>query len=88
MTSGSVVSMIRGDRAVYTSGDSILTMSLDGGVPTVVARGITEPNSATWSPDGTQVVSVRGNVGFLDMGNISPSSIWVVAASGGSRTPD
>jgi Tol biopolymer transport system component len=40
-----------------------------------------------WSPDGTRIAFARGNGGFLsgtDIGNIAPSSIWVMNADGGT----
>jgi serine/threonine-protein kinase len=42
-----------------------------------------------WSPDGKQIAFARGNGGFLsgtDIGNIAPSSIWVINAEGGMPT--
>jgi Tol biopolymer transport system component len=42
-----------------------------------------------WSPDGTRIAFTRGNGGFLsgtDIGNIAPSSIWVMSAEGGTPT--
>jgi serine/threonine-protein kinase len=41
----------------------------------------------SWSPDGTRIAFARGNGGFLsgtDIGNIAPSSIWVMNADGGT----
>jgi serine/threonine-protein kinase len=42
-----------------------------------------------WSPDATRIAFARGNGGFLsgtDIGNIAPSSIWVMNANGGAPT--
>ena len=42
-----------------------------------------------WSHDGKRIAFTRGNGGFLsgtDIGNIAPSSIWVMNAEGGTPT--
>ena len=40
-------------------------------------------HSLAWSPDGERIAYVNGNRQWLSSGNVSASSIWVVAAEGG-----
>ncbi len=81
-----VVWGMHGDRVAYTVGDSILVRSLDGGQPTLIARAPRVPHSVAWSPDGSKLAYVQGNVDFTwgpTLGNVAPSSIWVVGLDGG-----
>lgn len=46
--------------------------------------GVSAP---AWSPNDDAIAFVRGNSGFLigpDIGNIAPSSIWIIGAKGGT----
>jgi len=58
--------------------------SLEGGEETVVASGAAFDN-VVWSPDGTKLAYAEGN--WSDnlewLGNVSPSSIWLVGVDGG-----
>ncbi len=78
---------LRDNRVVYIRGDSLLVRSVEGGEETFVAsvqRGRT--HSAAWSPDGTKLAHVQGNTGWIDvtiLGNVAPSSIWIVGVDGG-----
>ena len=46
------------------------------------------PHSFAWSPDGARLAFVVGNAAFVyapnAIGNIAPSSVWVVSAAGGT----
>lgn len=71
---------------VHTSGTvgTVRIQSVDGNE----SRGITdgyEPHSLSWSHDGEWIAFVSGNRMFVGgrLGNIAPSSIWVVSARGG-----
>jgi TolB protein len=76
----------------YVEDWAIYTRPADGGQPRLVTR---EPaaHSLSWSPDGKWIAFVSGNPVFsygelpwgssTNLGNVAPSSIWVVPASGG-----
>jgi TolB protein len=75
-----------GKSIVYASGDSVLVRAVEGGTTRGVAR-LSEAHSCTWSPDGHWIACVSGNRQFVrneDYGNIANSSIWVIAAAGGT----
>jgi Tol biopolymer transport system component len=46
-----------------------------------------QPHSIAWSPDGSRLAFVLGNAAFVytpnAIGNIAPSSLWLVSADGG-----
>jgi serine/threonine protein kinase/Tol biopolymer transport system component len=71
---------------VYTSGDSVLTLPLDGAASRGLAA-LPEVHSCTFSPDGRWVACVSGNRQYMmneAYGNIASSSIWVIPTTGGS----
>src|SRR5438128_824328 len=71
---------------LYGSGDSLYARSLDGGPARLIVTGL-ELHSFTWSPDGRWIAYVSGNKAFIadaTLGNLAPSSIWVVRATGGT----
>jgi Tol biopolymer transport system component len=75
-----------GRRFVFAGGDSVYISALDGGTTRLVttAHG---PYSFSWSPDGTRIAFAEGNPEYmapLRFGNIAPSSVWTVAAAGGT----
>ena len=77
---------VHGDRVTYIRGDSILVQRIDGGAATLVARAAPQPHSVAWSPDGSRLAYVQGNGDFIraeTLGNIAPSSIWIVDVDGG-----
>ena len=81
-----------GRNIAYVEDWAIYTRPVDGGTPRLISR---EPaaHSLAWSPGGKWIAFVSGNPMFAygelpwgsatNLGNIAPSSIWVVAASGG-----
>ncbi len=78
---------VRGNRVVYVRGDSLLVRSVEGGEETLVASVQPEyTHSAAWSPDGTKLAYVQGNIRWINpetLGNVAPSSIWLVGVDGG-----
>jgi len=80
-----------GRQIAYALDKSICLLSLDGGEPQKIAEPAYPhpwPYSLCWSPDGSKIAYVVGNESFLfgvpTLGNIAPSSIWVVSAKGGN----
>lgn len=78
-----------GRQIAYALDNSIYARQLDRDEP----RKITEteypypdPYSLCWSPDGSKIAYVLGNPSFLfgkpHIGNLAPSSIWVVSING------
>jgi serine/threonine-protein kinase len=79
-------------------GDRLACARVDGGGLVAIGRNGEDRKDLTdaggrgvfapaWSPDGTRIAFARGNGGFLigtDIGNIAPSSIWVINAEGGT----
>lgn len=85
-----------GDVLAWVQGDSVLTRALSGG-PVRLLATIPGPHSLAWSPDGTWIAAVAGNaafvygsgaatmqVGFTNVGNLAPSSVWIIPAAGGA----
>jgi serine/threonine-protein kinase len=77
-----------GKRFLFNRADSLLVQPIDGGSPTLLARlPIADPHSFTWSPDGRWIAFVTGNSIFnlapSNLGNVGPSSIWIMRATGG-----
>ena len=85
-----------GGTLAWVRRDSIIARSLTGGGDRLLAT-LPEPHSLAWSPDGRWVAVVSGNegftygaaastmdVGFSSIGNIAPSSVWLVPAAGGA----
>jgi Tol biopolymer transport system component/tRNA A-37 threonylcarbamoyl transferase component Bud32 len=69
---------------------SIFLLSLDGGEPRMIVETAylyEPPYSLCWSSDGSKIAYVVGNRAFLFgspfLGNIAPSSIWMVSSKGG-----
>ena len=78
-----------GARMAYARGNTIEVVATEGGAPTIIPT--TEPpHSLSWSPDGSRLAFVLGNAAFAyannAIGNIAPSSIWIVSGSGGRPT--
>ncbi len=75
-----------GRKIAYVVGRAIEVRPVAGGVPIRIAT-TEQPHSIVWSPDGSRLVFVLGNAAFVyapfALGNNAPSSISIVAASGG-----
>jgi Tol biopolymer transport system component/DNA-binding SARP family transcriptional activator len=75
-----------GRRIAYAVERDIYVREVGGTTATKIAT-LDQPHSLAWSPDGSQLAFVRGNAAFTytrnAIGNIAPSSIWIMAASGG-----
>jgi serine/threonine-protein kinase len=74
-----------GRSVAYVVHDSLVARPLDGAAPRLVTVG-REMHSPSWSADGRWIAFVSGNVQYVsssDLGNIAPSSVWVVRANGG-----
>jgi Tol biopolymer transport system component/tRNA A-37 threonylcarbamoyl transferase component Bud32 len=71
-----------GKQIAYVQGRNIYVCSVDGGEPRKITEAF-EPYSLSWSPDGSKIAYVSGNPSFLFgrpyIGNIAPSSIWIVS---------
>ena len=70
---------------LYASRDSLYEQPFDGGSPRLILKGL-ELHSFAWSPDGRWIAYVSGNLQFnsdATLGNLAPSAIWVVPATGG-----
>ena len=81
-----VVWGVHDDRVVFTRQDSLLVQSIEGGGPRLAAFAQPAPHSAAWSPDGSRLAYVQGNLNFImrrTLGNVAPSSIWIVLLEDG-----
>jgi serine/threonine-protein kinase len=75
-----------GGRFVFASADSVYVGTVDGGTTRFVTTA-PAPYSFSWSPDGKRIAFVAGNLNYLTpltFANIAPSSVWTVAAAGGT----
>src|SRR2546426_232971 len=71
---------------LYASGDSLYMRPLDGALARLIVTGL-ELHSFAWSPDGRWIAYVSGNKTFIadgTFGNLAPSSVWIVRATGGA----
>jgi Tol biopolymer transport system component/DNA-binding SARP family transcriptional activator len=84
-----------GQTLAWVRRDSVLARSVGGG-PVKTLATLAEAHSLAWSPDGRWIAAVSGNegfvygaaastmdVGFISIGNLAPSSVWVIPAPGG-----
>jgi Tol biopolymer transport system component len=79
-------------RAIAYVEDWAIYVRAIGGAPKLISR--LPAHSLAWSPDGKWIAFVSGNPGFVfgespwgsstNLGNIAPSSVWIVPAAGGS----
>ena len=84
-----------GQTLAWVRRDSILARGVGGGSVRVLAT-LPEAHSLAWSPDGRWIAAVSGNegfvygagastmdVGFISIGNLAPSSVWLIPGQGG-----
>ena len=84
-----------GQTLAWVRRDSVLTRSIGGGSVRLLGT-LSEAHSLAWSPDGRWIAAVSGNegfvygsaasqmdVGFISIGNLAPSSVWVLPSEGG-----
>jgi Tol biopolymer transport system component/DNA-binding SARP family transcriptional activator len=75
-----------GRAIAYAVGHGIEVRAVEGGPATRIAS-VRYPHSLAWSPDGSRLAFVLGNAAYVyaanAIGNIAPSSLWIVSASGG-----
>jgi eukaryotic-like serine/threonine-protein kinase len=69
----------------YTSADTVYLRDLEADSTRVLAIS-SQAHSPAWSPDGRWIAYVSGNIQYATIGNLAPSSIWVVPAQGGTPT--
>ena len=82
-----------GRQIAYVENSVVFSRPVDGGPPRRLAS-INAPHGLAWSPDSKWIAFVSGNAAFTfgaqpwgsptNLGNIAPSSIWLVQASGGA----
>ena len=72
-----------GEAIAYTSADTLYVRELAPDTTRVLGLS-SQAHSPAWSPDGRWVAFVSGNVQYPPMGNLAPSSIWVMPAAGGT----
>lgn len=79
-----------GRRMAYGLERGIEVLATGEGARTLIPTG-EQPHSLAWSPDGSRLAFVLGNAAFAyahnAIGNIAPSSIAIVSASGGRPEP-
>ena len=72
-----------GKQVAFVVGDSLMIGGVNNETPRFITRALA-PHSPVWSPDGKWIAYVSGNLTYFTSYNIAPSSIWLVAASGGA----
>jgi Tol biopolymer transport system component len=85
-----------GKALAWVRRDTVMVRALNGG-PTRTLGTMLEAHSLSLSPDGRWIAAVSGNegfiygaaastmdVGFISIGNLAPSSIWMFPAAGGA----
>jgi Tol biopolymer transport system component/serine/threonine protein kinase len=82
-----------GRSIAYIENWSMYVRPADGGAPRLISER-PAAHSLAWSPDGKRIAFVSGNPVFVsgespwgsstNLGNVAPSSVWVVAARGGA----
>jgi Tol biopolymer transport system component len=78
-----------GRTIAYAVGDSVYMRPVEGGTARGLAR-LPEAHSCAWSSNGRWLACASGNRRFIDnsdLGNIAPSSVWVIPAAGGASVP-
>ena len=79
-----------GRRIAYALGRNLEVRPAEGGTVTRIPTAA-QPHSLAWSPDGSRLAFALGNAAFVyapnALGNIAPSSIWIVSPSDGPPEP-
>ena len=74
-----------GQRIAYADRQSIIVADADGSNPKPILKAF-DPHAVSWSPDDSRIAFVAGNsfftYGLSSLGNLSPSSIWIVGSDG------
>jgi Tol biopolymer transport system component len=78
-----------GTQIAYRVGDTLYRRAVDAKEPAAVVTGAVELHSPSWSADGRWIAFVSGNREFASsmpsqFGNIAPSRVMLVHASGGA----
>ena len=83
-----------GETIAYSQEDALFTRAVAGGPPRRLSGTPPAPHSLAWSPDGAWIALVSGNSTFVfgrggagspvNVGNVAPSSLWVVPTNGGA----
>ena len=83
-----------GKQIAYNADNAIFAFAWNAGEPQKIAEtayAYRFPYSLCWSPDGSKIAFVVGNPTFLFgspfIGNIAPSSIWIVPGIGANPGP-
>jgi len=75
-----------GKQIAYVQGNAIYIQSLNGSEPKKIVEAF-EPYNLCWSPEGKHIAYVSGNPSFIFgkpiIGNIAPSSVWIVSTTQG-----
>lgn len=75
-----------GQQVAYVEGEAIYVRPVGGGEPREITPAY-RPHSLSWSPDGSWIAYVSGSplfvLGTVGLGDVDPSTLWVVPATGG-----
>ena len=81
-----------GSSIAFVENWAVYVRASGGGPPKLISR--LPAHSLAWSPNGKWIAFVSGNPGFVfgespwgsstNLGNIAPSSVWIVPAAGGT----
>ncbi|HEX6251193.1 MAG TPA: protein kinase [Gemmatimonadaceae bacterium] len=63
--------------------NTVVVSNVDGSSPRTLAT-VPEPHSPSWSPDGSRLAVVSGNISWVWDANLAPSAIWIVPVTGGT----
>lgn len=80
-----------GRELAYVESNTVVARDMASGAVRTITHG-DEPHTPAWSPDGRWIAFAQTNPAFLygveagttNLGNLAPSSIWLVSARGGT----